>query len=166
MTSKWIFCVVAITGITVHGVDKFLYSSHRRQSSIPNSIAHHEQTDNLIVSCVDHRFGPIISNWIEENLGDSADHIAWPGGSQSLTDPDMRSRTIKTIRFLVKKHHLKRIHLMNHRDCAGHPPQAEGQEMAYHRDQLQKAALILRPEIPSIEVICYLVGFDGVHQVD
>lgn len=167
MTSKWMLAAaVAITGIAVHGVDKFLYSSHHSHVPIPSSIAHRERTDNLIVSCVDHRFRPIISDWAEEVLGDSADHVAWPGGSKSITDQDMRSHTTRSLHVLVKKHQIKKIHLMNHLQCAGHPLQAEDQEMAYHRGELQKAALILRHEIPGTEVICYLVGFDGVHRVD
>lgn len=168
MISKWILGVaIAIAGAAGYGVNKFVHShpSHRHLP-IPAAIAASRGTENLILCCADHRFCPVISDWAEEELGNSADRVSWPGGSKTITEPAMRPHTIESLRLLVDKHHIKKIHLMNHLQCAGHPPQTEDQEMAYHRGELQKAVVILRHEIPGIQVICYVVGFDGIHRVD
>jgi hypothetical protein len=84
---------------------------------------HKETSDTMVMHCSDPRFQEAFSRFVHEQLGiEVYDPFIVPGASQILmfTDkiPKFANSFARPLEFLIKGHHLKRVVIIMHEDCA------------------------------------------------
>lgn len=133
----------------------------------------------LTVHCMDFRFIQGLRAWMAQRgtLGTS-DVIAVPGVAKVLVDPQMPEDAdflLRAMGIAVNLHRVQRVVLVNHLDCGTYGgSRAFGTpalEEERHRDDLRKAADLIRERFPHVAVELAIASLgDGdavtVHVVD
>ncbi len=128
---------------------------------------HH--TNDLVISCIDFRFRPLVNRWIETHLHGQADLAAMAGASKAILDHDSRPVLLNQIKIARDLHDINTVHLMDHVDCGAYG--GSGQhidklaELTMHRRELAAAATVIEQAFPTLAVKSYVVDFDAVMQI-
>ena len=133
-----------------------------------------KDASTLLISCVDFRLRHETERLMRTklHLQDDYDEVAMPGASLALTQtghPHWK-QTLEDIVGLVEKlHNIKRIILLDHRDCGayklikgGDYSKSKDAETESHKETLLKAKQVLEKKFPNLKVYTMLMGLDGV----
>ena len=89
--------------------------------------------------------------------------ITIPGGIKDLVDPkDPRDRESLLEKIAVVSHGIKKIRARMHNEC-----KACGgcQDLDYYEDMLHKAGAVLKARFTGVEIVLFIVDFDGFYLV-
>jgi hypothetical protein len=107
----------------------------------------------LLVSCIDYRYPHRIVDVIDElGLSGKYDHFVLAGASLGAHVQSWQAVLIKHIKAaLLLKHHIKKIVVLDHRDCGAyrHP-----KEIGVPSHILNKG--LVKDVLPSVELACHL----------
>lgn len=130
---------------------------------------------NVLLSCVDPRF----HRFLEEALGQlfiplgglhEFASIAIPGAARAAVDERLRPVLFEALDIVISRHDANRLIIANHVDCGAYGgSEAFGgpeQERAFHLDQLQEAASVVRRQYPRLEVVRLYQDWSDITQVD
>lgn len=127
-------------------------------------MTHH--VDNLVVSCVDFRFRPLVAKWIDEQLNGKADLISLAGASKAVADDDTRATALKQFGICDRLHGVKTIHIVDHIDCGAYGGSSHydstSAELADHQQKLAQAIQAIKTECPNAEIKTYLAQFNAI----
>lgn len=122
--------------------------------------------ENVVVNCMDFRFRPLISEWIDQELGGKADQIAMAGATKAIVDETSRQAALSYIGIAMQLHNAKTLHIIDHIDCGAYGGSAKfddkGEEISFHRDQLAAATKIVQEAHPQLKVVGHIIDFDGM----
>lgn len=124
-----------------------------------------EIIDDLVITCIDHRFHGVIRERLQDQHNvdlDKADRIAWPGSSKAVADGTL----IPAVRTSHRLHNIKNIWLVDHQDCGGFGGLAayngdEHLEMEAHFESLERAANVIHKVLPELVVTSFVATLDG-----
>jgi carbonic anhydrase len=130
--------------------------------------------DAAIVWCFDNRFEVVLRRLVKRLGLSYYDPIRIAGGTKCLASPDHdrdREFVLEQIRISMRLHATETVILMLHSDCGAYGGLAafDGDtalEAEHHRQELHRAAQILKTEIPGLDVKGYFVDFEGVWEID
>ncbi len=127
----------------------------------------------LLISCVDFRLRDKTEKLMIEkfNLLDDYDEVTIPGASLALTKDshlNWKEMVEEMIDMLRKLHHIKRVILLDHRDCGafklikgqGHT-KTRALETQTHIEVMQEAKASLQSKFSHLEVHTMLLELDG-----
>ena len=132
------------------------------------------QADAAVLWCFDKRFDLVFRKFLKSIGVGQADSIQLAGGAKSLASPDAESDrefVVEQVRKSMRLHGTRRVILTVHSDCGGYGGLAAfgndvAVEAAHHEKELQRAVAHLCRAIPGLEVQGYLLGFEGIWQVE
>ena len=132
-----------------------------------------QQTDTLLICCSAYDVGPYFSEFLHKGLNIKVwDDLAIPGGIQLLTMfrlvPKAANMLLRFVKFLVKRHKIKRLIMIGHQDCGWYAAQfLRGKE-----DETQKRDLVLTAEwltrelsAAQVKVEAYYLSHSGDGQI-
>ncbi|HKN35200.1 MAG TPA: carbonic anhydrase [Terriglobales bacterium] len=126
--------------------------------------------DAAVLCCFDHRINLAVRKFLQRRAIMHPDMIIVAGGAKTLASPRNdfeRDFILEQVRLSIRLHECHRVILMSHSDCATYGGLARFQqdqqaEAAHHKEELQRAADVIRAEFPDVEIETYFVAFDGV----
>jgi carbonic anhydrase len=122
--------------------------------------------DSLVISCIDFRFRPKIAAWIKKELNDSSDLVAIAGASKAILDEDTQASVLKQIDIALRLHEIKTVFILDHIDCGAYGGSKEftkkDDEVAMHKEELQKAGEVIVRSFPNMDVKGYIVDFQDI----
>lgn len=132
------------------------------------------QCDAAIVWCFDNRFEAALKKLVKRLGLAYYDPIRIAGGTKYLASPEQerdRQFLLEQIRISMRLHETKTVILMLHSDCGAYGGLSafendSQREAEHHRQELSRAAQILKSEIPELTVKTYFVDFEGVWETD
>ena len=134
-------------------------------SSTPSPASHGVR--DVVISCIDYRFRPLIAAWIKDELNDQADLIAVAGAAKTLNDAVSQEYIMGLIKIAQDLHGVTTVHLLNHLDCGAYGGSklhtSEEQEKQFHSQQCALASEIIARQFPDLTIKAYFVDFSGVH---
>ena len=121
-----------------------------------------ERPSTLVVCCSDGRWHGQIQEFVADEVDERADMLAVPGGPavvDSWNSSFDEARVFESaMRMFVEHHQLKAVWLISHQDCAyyklRHPELDETGRLARQREDLLRAAAILRAQHRQLEARC------------
>lgn len=128
---------------------------------MPGSLLDQEATDAVVLSCIDFRFVPVLSDALLRAYRiRSFDLIQLAGGAKNLASPDGEERlkvSLDDLALSIAAHHAREILVLNHQGCgkyaqAGHVFPDIVQERGFHTQELMRAAERVRREFPNVPV--------------
>lgn len=130
--------------------------------------------DAAVVWCFDHRVDLAFSKFLKRSGVVNTDVIKVAGGARCLASPARdtdREFVLEQIRLSAQLHATRRVILMVHSDCGAYGGLAAfandaRAEAVHHEEELRRAAECVRTEVPGMDVLGYLVDFEGVWAVD
>ena len=130
--------------------------------------------DAAVLCCFDQRIRLAVNKFLQRKEILRPDMIVVAGGAKTLASPRNdfeRDFILEQVRMSIRLHQTKQIFLMSHSDCATYGGSAafggdREKEANHHRQELQRAAELVKSSFPSLSVKCYFVNFDGVHATD
>lgn len=156
---RFVSATCTIFSLVIVGFCAGQYFNKIRSVAPPAAIEKHI-TNHLVVRCSDHRLRPVSNHWIKNCCEDDADEIALPGAAKCLAGDILNG-----LKFLVEKHEVKIVHLVNHMDCAGYGGSARHkdatEERYFHHTELQRRAKVVRESCPNVEVQIHLENLNG-----
>ena len=133
-------------------------------------IEKHEVND-LVMMCMDHRFRLMEDVWINNNCGNDADIIAWPGCTKCL-DPGnhlLEEAALDVIGLAIEKHKVQTVHLIHHLDCGGYGGSGkhsdEAAERKFHTEELHRAVRIIQGRYSRVNVRIYLASPKSIDEI-
>jgi len=98
------------------------------------------------------------------------DMIVVAGGARTLASPRNdfeRDFILEQVRMSILLHRTERVFLMSHSDCAtygglaafGGSPEKEA---LHHKQELRRAAQLVKDRFPEVRVECFFINFEGV----
>lgn len=150
----------------------FSYSVVRADSEInQEDICIHDRNhryNTLVISCIDVRFVSFIRLFLTENLkiNDDYDHVAIPGSIMNIIGPGGQKATFNEIDVSINLHHVKRLVLIEHKDCSGYGGSkqfgSEVEETETLSNNLKRIRNILREKHPNLEIDLFLASIKTV----
>ena len=127
--------------------------------------------DAAVLCCFDQRIRTAVRKFLDRQGILRPDMIVIAGGAKTLASPRNdfeRDFILEQVRLSIRLHQAKRMFLMSHSDCATYGGLAafgndREVEAKHHREELRRAADLLRADFPELKVECYFVNFEGVH---
>ena len=127
--------------------------------------------DAAVLCCFDQRIRTAIRKFLDRQGILRPDMIVIAGGAKTLASPRNdfeRDFIMEQVRLSIRLHQTKKVLLMSHSDCATYGGLAafgndKEVEAKHHREELRRAADLLRTDFPGLNVECYFVNFEGVH---
>jgi len=127
--------------------------------------------DAAVLCCFDQRIRLAIHKFLQQQGIVRPDMIVVAGGAKTLASPRNdfeRDFILEQVRMSIRLHATKRMFLMSHSDCATYGGLAafagnREKEAEHHRQELQRAAELVRENFPELSVSCFFVNFEGVH---
>lgn len=127
----------------------------------------HPKRLSVVVSCIDYRFWPQALPLLKEKYGDF-DLIEIVGASKNLTSPiekEDKTALLENIEISIKLHNPYKLILTNHIDCGAYGGsknfKSPGEEIEFHKKELQKAKEIVQEKFPHMPVAIELLIMDG-----
>ncbi len=121
-----------------------------------------KKTENLVITCSDHRFQRMMSKLLRQDHQvdiERSDRLAIPGASQSVVEDGALIRYIQT---LHKLHDFENVLIIDHEECGAFPAyDDEQQEYQAHFDSLSKAAAGIHQVLPKVVVVKFIATLDG-----
>jgi carbonic anhydrase len=139
-----------------------------------DSASEHYVADAVVLSCFDQRIQQVMNKFLRRRGILRPDMIVIAGGAKTLASPrnDVeRDFILEQVRTSILLHGTKRAYLVCHSDCGAYGGLAAFKtdyraEREHHRQELQKAARLLRAGFPDLQVECFFVNFEGVFRAD
>jgi carbonic anhydrase len=127
--------------------------------------------DAAVLCCFDQRIRLAVNKFLQRQGILRPDMIVVAGGAKTLASPRNefeRDFILEQVRMSIRLHHTAQMFLMSHSDCATYGGlQAFGgdttREMEHHRNELQRAAALVKEHFPALTLKCFFVDFSGVH---
>jgi carbonic anhydrase len=128
------------------------------------------QCDAAIVWCFDNRFETVLKKLVKRLGLAYYDPIRIAGGTKYLASPEQerdRQFLMEQIRISMRLHGTRTVILMLHSDCGAYGGLSafennSQREAEHHCQELDRAAQVLKSEIPELTVNTYFVDFEGV----
>jgi hypothetical protein len=128
-------------------------------------------TDVLVVHCGDYRFQGAFYEFLNHalNLNENYDLMVIPGGPMSLTLveylPKFSWASWKWFRFLVERHGIRRLILIQHQDCAWYKTMplylhASAELRRRQEQDFRRIYTTLKRDFPELTVEFYYAGWD------
>src|SRR5713226_9700774 len=126
--------------------------------------------DAAVLCCFDQRIRLAVNKFLQRQGILRPDMIVVAGGAKTLASPRNdfeRDFILEQVRMSVLLHRTGRVLLMSHSDCATYGGLAAFQgdlklEAEHHRDELLRAAELLKENFPELSAECFFVNFEGV----
>ena len=130
----------------------------------------HYSAGAYIVRCFDDRFRPVFEKFLTAQKIKHADFASVAGGAKVLASPERKSDREFLIRELeksIKLHHTARVILFTHYDCGAYGGMARfsgdpEKQFAFHKEELKKAADIIRMKFPALRIEKYFMDKQGI----
>ena len=116
----------------------------------------------IVLSCIDFRFRQPLAEFLAKELNlFEFDHKTDGGGvKQLLAEGPVKDWILANLEIAFNLHDVSRIILVNHQDCGAYGGSSNfnsvEKELAFHRNQLTQAALLLKEKYPNMQVQAYL----------
>ena len=129
------------------------------------------QAEALVLHCIDFRFIHGIVHWLkDQGLIDRYDDVALAGAAKNLADPDKasdRDVILRQLKISHELHAIKRVILINHRDCGayGHIFSDRAQEYERHTGDLRQAKNMIEKKFPGLSVTCALADLQSAGNI-
>ena len=126
--------------------------------------------DAAVLCCFDSRIRMTIQKFLKRQGIERPDMIVVAGGAKTLASPRNdfeRDFILEQVRMSIRLHETQRIFLMSHSDCATYGGlKAFGGdrkiEASHHKQELQRAADLVRENFTGLKIECYFVDFEGI----
>lgn len=126
--------------------------------------------DAAVLCCFDQRIRTAVHKFLQRRGIVRPDMIVVAGGAKTFASPRNdfeRDFILEQVRMSILLHKTERILLMCHSDCATYGGLAAFQgdrerEAQHHRDELLRAAQLVKENFPQLSAECYFVNFEGV----
>ena len=127
--------------------------------------------DAAVLTCFDERIRLATGEFLQRQGILRPDMIVVAGGAKTLASPRNefeRDFILEQVRMSIRLHRTTRLFLMSHSDCATYGGLAafggnREREAQHHRQELQRAADLVKEKFGELTVECFFVTFDGVH---
>ncbi|MBI5152902.1 MAG: hypothetical protein HZA36_00350 [Parcubacteria group bacterium] len=138
-----------------------------------DSSLEHYTADAYVVRCTDNRFRGVFKHFIKHLGFEDIDAASPPGGAKVFASPtkdEDREVALEKIRLLTPVHHIRRVVLFTHVDCAAYGGSLrfnndEEQEFEFHSSELKRAAEVIRERFPDLAVETYFIDNKGIVRV-
>ncbi|MGI9461094.1 MAG: carbonic anhydrase [Alphaproteobacteria bacterium] len=129
----------------------------------------------LLLTCIDYRMVKFIHNYmLLRGLEDDYSHIALASGALAVTNKKF-SHWGKSfwdhLHIALEVHHIHRVILLNHRNCAAHRmilgeqvEKSRDDETHSHQKELQKTKSLILKKYPHLVIELLLMDLDGTVQ--
>src|ERR1051325_2158923 len=126
--------------------------------------------DAAVLCCFDQRIRMVVDKFLKRRGILRPDMIVIAGGAKTLASPRNdfeRDFILEQIRMSILLHKTKRLFLTSHSDCATYGGLAafggdRERELSHHRQELQRAASLIRDRFPDLKAEIFFVTFEGV----
>jgi hypothetical protein len=126
--------------------------------------------DAAVLCCFDQRIRLAVNKFLQRREILRPDMIVVAGGAKTLASPRNdfeRDFILEQVRMSILLHRTQRVFLMSHSDCATYGGLAafggdRERESSHHREELRRAAELIRASFPEVDVECFFVNFEGV----
>src|SRR5437763_15984061 len=126
--------------------------------------------DAVVLTCFDQRIRTAVNKFLQKRGILRPDMVIIAGGAKTLATPRNdfeRDFILEQVRMSILLHKTERVYLMSHSDCAtygglaafGGDPQKEA---LHHKQELHRAAQLIKDNFPQIRAECFFVTFEGV----
>lgn len=123
----------------------------------------------LLLSCMDYRLVDDIVRYMDaRSLTNQYDHVVLAGGSLGAVSDKLNwGKTFwDHLDVAIKLHHIKKVIVLDHKDCGAYRVVFErdfkgDEELAIHREQLNKLRTAIKERHPSLEVESLIMDLDG-----
>jgi hypothetical protein len=130
--------------------------------------------DAAVLCCFDQRIRLAVAKFLQRQRVLRPDMIVVAGGAKTLASPRNdfeRDFILEQVRMSIRLHQTAQMFLMSHSDCAtyGGLQAFEGdtkREMDHHRQELRRAAALVKQNFPALTLKCFFVDFGGIHSVN
>jgi carbonic anhydrase len=131
--------------------------------------------DAAVVACFDRRFNLGLQKFLKRSDIANPDLIVVAGGAKHLASPQRESDrefVLQQIQTSMRLHETKRVILTVHSDCGAYGGLAGRfggnieAEARHHEQELRVAAACVQKLAPKMIVQGYLIGFDGIWEVE
>jgi carbonic anhydrase len=129
--------------------------------------------DAAVLCCFDQRIRLAVNKFLQRRGILRPDMIVVAGGAKTLASPRNdfeRDFILEQVRMSIRLHQTNQLFLMSHSDCATYGGLAafggdRERETSHHQHELQHAAELVKASFPDLDVKCFFVSFDGLHEV-
>jgi carbonic anhydrase len=126
--------------------------------------------DAAVLCCFDQRIRQATNKFLKKQGIEKPDMIVVAGGAKTLATPrnDFEQDFIlEQIRMSIRLHQTKKVIVTCHSDCATYGGLAtynydRQAEAKHHWSELRRAARLVNDTFPDIEVVPYLINFEGI----
>ena len=126
--------------------------------------------DAAVLCCFDQRIRLAVNKFLQRRAILRPDMIVVAGGAKTLASPRNdfeRDFILEQVRMSILLHRTERVFLMSHSDCATYGGLAafggdHAREADHHKQELLRAAELIRSNFNDIEVECFFVTFEGI----
>jgi len=126
--------------------------------------------DAAVLCCFDARIRIAVGKFLQKRGVRRPDMIVVAGGARTLASPRNdfeRDFILEQVRMSILLHRTERVFLMSHSDCAtygglaafGGSPE---EEALHHKQELRRAAQLVKDRFPEVRVECFFINFEGV----
>src|SRR5947208_13377218 len=126
--------------------------------------------DAAVLTCFDQRIRTTVNKFLQRRGILRPDMIVVAGGAKTLASPRNdfeRDFILEQVRMSILLHRTARVFLMSHSDCATYGGLAafggdRARETDHHKQELRRAAELIRSNFADSDVECLFVTFEGV----
>jgi len=126
--------------------------------------------DAAVLCCFDQRIRLAVNKFLQRRGILRPDMIVVAGGAKTLASPRNdfeRDFILEQVRMSILLHRTQSVFLMCHSDCATYGGLAAFNgnlqlEAEHHRDELLRAAELLKAGFPELSVECFFVNVEGI----
>jgi carbonic anhydrase len=123
-----------------------------------------------VLCCFDQRIRLAVNKFLQKQGILRPDMIVVAGGARTLASPRNdfeRDFILEQVRMSILLHKTERIFLMSHSDCATYGGLAafggdRERESSHHREELRRAAELIRDRFPDLKAEAFFVNFEGI----
>lgn len=137
---------------------------------------HRIETDVLAIHCGDYRFQDAFHEFLNRslNLDGNYDLMVIPGGPLSLTLfeylPKFNWASWKWVRFFADQHKIRRLILIQHKDCGFYQTMpahlhASNEPRQRQEQDLRRVKEATNKDLPQLTVELYYAGWDATDRV-
>jgi carbonic anhydrase len=126
--------------------------------------------DAAVLCCFDQRIRLAVYKFLQKRGILRPDMVVVAGGAKTLASPRNdfeRDFILEQVRMSILLHKTERVFLMSHSDCATYGGLAAfggdpDKEARHHKQELGRAAELIRGKFPEVQVACFFITFQGV----
>lgn len=121
----------------------------------------------LVLTCIDFRFHNQLEKLLQDKVCQSFDLKTDAGAVKQLVSGKaaVRDWILQNIEIARKLHQIKKVVLVNHRDCGAYGGDAafanHRAQVNFHKNQLEEATKIIQEKFPDLKVETYFAELEG-----